>query len=516
MAIINLTALFSRLVSNLPYTSLALLFCVAYVAVYRIYFSPLAHVPGPKLAAVSSLYEFYHDCIRLGQFVFRLDELHKQYGPIVRIGPSEVHIKDAQFFDKFYNVTTKLDKYDWFYRFANTPYASFGTIKAEDHRLRRSALAKHFSPASIIRLDPVITQAVSILCRRLEEHRRGKRVVDLGNAFRCFSGDVVTEYVVPDPLTLLEHENFAADYNSVFIRRFAIFGTFNRHLGWLLPVMLSMPRWLLLLTNPPAVLQVFSRIKLIEEQARIVTQSGGPPKQKKNYPLVLSSIYHSDLPAHEKTLIRLAQDGLVLVMAGTETTAITLSVATYHLLTKPHLLKRLQIELQSSFPAAADDTIISYRDLEKLPFLTACLNESLRLGSPVSGRLPRIDPNSPITYGDHTLPAGTAISMTLRDIHYDPSIYPDPRSFNPDRWLEDTDRARKLHEHFLVPFGKGARSCIGNNLALAGMYAILGNMFRKFEAIELFETTADDFEMAYDFFSPFAKSDSKGLRVLIK
>lgn len=245
-------------------------------------------------------------------------------------------------------------------------------------------------------------------------------------------------------------------------------------------------------------------------------QSGGPPEQKKNYPLLLSSIYHSDLPTNEKTLIRLSQEGLVLVMAGTETTALTLSLATYHLLDKPHLLKRLQTELQSSFPAAADDTIISYRDLEKLPFLTACLNESLRLSSPVSGRLPRIDPNSPITYGDYTLPAGTVISMSLRDIHYDPSIYPDPRSFNPDRWLEDSDRTRKLKEHFLVPFGKGSRSCIGNNLALAEMYAILGNMFRKFEAIELFETVKEDLEMAYDLFSPFPKSDAKGLRVLIK
>lgn len=248
----------------------------------------------------------------------------------------------------------------------------------------------------------------------------------------------------------------------------------------------------------------------------MVTQSSGPPTEKKKYPVVLNSIYHSDLPANEKTSIRLSQDGLILVLAGIETTALTLSTATYHILTQPHLLKRLQTELHSRFPTAADDSIISYRDLEKLPFLTACINESLRLASPVSGRLPRIDPNSPITYGDHTLPAGTVISMSLRDIHYDPSVYPDPRSFNPDRWLEDSDQARKLKERFLVPFGKGARSCVGNNLAMAEMCAVLGNMFRKFEAIELFKTVREDIEMAYDFFSPYVRFDSKGLKVLIK
>lgn len=83
MAIINLLALFTRLALNLPYISLALLSYVAYVALYRLYFSPLAHVPGPKLAAITTLYEFYHDCIRLGQFVFQLDELHEQYGTTV-------------------------------------------------------------------------------------------------------------------------------------------------------------------------------------------------------------------------------------------------------------------------------------------------------------------------------------------------------------------------------------------------------------------------------------------------
>lgn len=91
MAIINLTALFSRILSNLPYISLALLFWVACVAVYRVYFSPLSHVPGPKLAAVTTRYEFYHDCIHLGQFIFRLDELHKQYGMKVPTSCSQRH-----------------------------------------------------------------------------------------------------------------------------------------------------------------------------------------------------------------------------------------------------------------------------------------------------------------------------------------------------------------------------------------------------------------------------------------
>jgi hypothetical protein len=49
-------------------------------AVRRLYLHPLAHIPGPKLAALTWWYEFYYDIIQPGQYVFHIQELHKQYG----------------------------------------------------------------------------------------------------------------------------------------------------------------------------------------------------------------------------------------------------------------------------------------------------------------------------------------------------------------------------------------------------------------------------------------------------
>ena len=60
------------------------------VIVYRLFFHPLSRIPGPKIAAVSRLYDFYYDCILGGKFVFKIEELHKQYGePKARISVSE-------------------------------------------------------------------------------------------------------------------------------------------------------------------------------------------------------------------------------------------------------------------------------------------------------------------------------------------------------------------------------------------------------------------------------------------
>ena len=69
--------------SHLDLISVAIVgFCVYLVGlgIYRLYFSPIAKYPGPKLAALTLWYEFYYDVVRGGQYVFKIDKLHEQYG----------------------------------------------------------------------------------------------------------------------------------------------------------------------------------------------------------------------------------------------------------------------------------------------------------------------------------------------------------------------------------------------------------------------------------------------------
>ena len=73
---------FSLLASLLPHLIPLFLLYLLSLATYRLFFSPIAHIPGPKLGALSSLYEFYYDCVLFGQFSFQIEKLHKQYGMI--------------------------------------------------------------------------------------------------------------------------------------------------------------------------------------------------------------------------------------------------------------------------------------------------------------------------------------------------------------------------------------------------------------------------------------------------
>ena len=76
---------------------------VAYVVtktIYRLFFHPLASLPGPKLAAVTTLYNAYYDICTPG-LVKRLPELHKKYGPIIRLQPNEVHVADLEAYNQY-------------------------------------------------------------------------------------------------------------------------------------------------------------------------------------------------------------------------------------------------------------------------------------------------------------------------------------------------------------------------------------------------------------------------------
>lgn len=138
---------------------------VALVAVYRLYFSPLAHIPGPRLPALTRWYEAYYEIVLSGQYSFHIDKLHDLYGissalsdwsqrdkgplklsnhamksgPIVRIAPDEVHVRDAAFYDEVYAKDLRIEKPGWDVKFGS-PSSVFTTADASIHRRRRAVL----------------------------------------------------------------------------------------------------------------------------------------------------------------------------------------------------------------------------------------------------------------------------------------------------------------------------------------------------------------------------------------
>lgn len=219
----------------------------------------------------------------------------------------------------------------------------------------------------------------------------------------------------------------------------------------------------------------------------------------------------SPLPAHEKRLDRITQDAVMIVGAGTEANGAALSIVTFYLLADPAKSQRLQLEL-ASIAKSGFSKLLSYQQLVKCRYLGACISEGLRL-SKESNRMPRINRTAPTIYQQWTIPPGTPISMSLRDVHLDQLVFQNPHHFQPERWLGEN--SKKDLRRFLVPFGKGTRSCLGMHLALAELYLTIGNLFHRFD-MELYDTDEKEIRLTHDFFSLDASKEAEGLRILVR
>lgn len=161
-------------------------FYILSLATHRLFFHRLSHIPGPKLAALTYLYQAYYDLFpHTGQWIFKQGRLHTAYGPIVRVGPDEVHIDDPEFYTEFSGneTTKKRDKSKLWYWFVGAgdliDSSSFATLGAAHHGLRRKALEGFFRENMVSGLEGRIRVHVDKMRERLSRDSRGGRAIDL-------------------------------------------------------------------------------------------------------------------------------------------------------------------------------------------------------------------------------------------------------------------------------------------------------------------------------------------------
>ncbi|EEB99583.1 hypothetical protein MPER_00713, partial [Moniliophthora perniciosa FA553] len=159
------------------------------------------------------------------------------------------------------------------------------------------------------------------------------------------------------------------------------------------------------------------------------------------------------VPLTRKDLI---DEALTLVGAGTDTVGTTSTVGIFYVLQAPAITKKLKDELRSAWPDV--ESPVGLVVLEKLPYLTAVIKESLRFGNGVVSPLPRVVGASNAIIDGLAIPAGTIVEMSCVFLHENPDIFENPLNFSPERWLQGDTREL---EYNLVPFSKGPRICLG-------------------------------------------------------
>ncbi|KAF1814179.1 cytochrome P450, variant [Eremomyces bilateralis CBS 781.70] len=480
--------------------------------VYRLHLHPLAKFPGPKLAALSKWYEFHYEVVQRGQFSRHISELHEKYGPVVRITPHELHVKDSSLWDTLYAKHPKTDKYAWMNgRFGNHG-SIFTTSDQALHRLRRSALNPMFSKRAIGQFEPFVRGKVDFFCDRIAKYKGTGEVLAVNKLWNAYAGDVITEYSFGFNYDHLASEDFKETFHDAFMA-VSEFGHIALQFPWVTPLLNMLPDDMVQKMNPPLEKLLQLQRDLQKTIFRIGQERDQMDKQPKQ-PTIFHEILQSDLPSQEKMLKRLGDEAQTIIGAGLTTTAWALTNIMYYVLADTQIHATLRKELHDAVPDLSSPDALSFQKLEQLPFLRACIREGIRLSHGVTARNPRVL-SVPLTYDEWTIPPQTPVSMTITDVHFDPEIYPNPTEFVPDRWMSNpkAQDGNSLDRYF-VAFGKGPRLCLGINLAYLELFTAIGSIFRRFR-FELYETDLSDVIIVHDFFLPSPKLDSKGVRVKV-
>lgn len=163
-----------------------------------------------------------------------------------------------------------------------------------------------------------------------------------------------------------------------------------------------------------------------------------------------------------------------LVMAGSETTATSFCGLTYYLCRTPEVYQKLKDEVRGRFKTADEITIHT----ATFPYLTAIINEVLRIYPPVPIALPRVTPKGGAMVAGVFVPEGAIVGVQSWCITHSPKYFKDPHTFRPERWLNPdcTDNLSASQ-----PFLLGSRNCIGQTMAMMELRILVAKMVFLFD-----------------------------------
>ncbi|KAJ9619981.1 hypothetical protein H2203_008258 [Taxawa tesnikishii (nom. ined.)] len=180
----------------------------------------------------------------------------------------------------------------------------------------------------------------------------------------------------------------------------------------------------------------------------------------------------------------LVEEAMGAMFAGSGTTSTTLTYL-FYAISRPEN-QSIQERLREEVLSISGDL----QSIKQLPYLNAVIKETFRLYPTIISTLPRVL-DEPLTIESHVLPPGTIVGMQNYVHQRDPTVFPDPERFVPERWLQSTDAM----DEALTPFSLGRRNCIGQNLAWLELWLAVYEVVSKVRLTLGKEMRAEDMDM---------------------
>lgn len=469
-----------------------LLYAISFL--YRALTSPLRTVPGPLAARLTKLW--YFNRVRYGHFEAENLALHKKYGPVVRVAPDHYSIDDPSAIKTIYGFNSQFPKSDWYYGWQHPDpdrYTVFPDRNMKRHAETRRRFQAMFSMSSLVNYESFVDRCTSIFEERLREFASKGATIDMSHWFQCYAFDVIACITYGNRFGFLdEGKDIDGAIGQLWrvMRYSTLIGIYSQFHALLFP-WTSMVPW----TGASGRLYVMDFVqkqisKRKHERKRRDAEKGHATAKPSDgdYP---EDFLEKMLNAHEEnpekvTPYHVFMMGQSNIIAGSDTTAISLSSILYYLLKYPEALKKLRGEIEDSeIQIGNKDLPVTFKQSQAMPYLQAVMKEALRMHPATGLPLWRVVPKGGAKISGRFFPSGTVIGVNSWTAHYNENVFgPDADVFRPERWLEakeqDPEKLKRM-EAYYMPFGLGSRTCLGRHISELEMSKLIPRLVRDFE-----------------------------------
>jgi cytochrome P450 len=362
-----------------------------------------------------------------GQRIFYIDALHKRYGPIVRLSPTEVGVADLDAFKEIHKIGTKYMKSEWYLRLANFPKAGvFTMLDPREHGPRRKLLSRSFSRSYLVEnWEPIVRQKALLAVSKIKTDAV-QSTADVYNWWMLLASDVSAHLAFGESFRMLETGHVSSDMILLLMLSLTYLSQANQFIRVLKKltmgagIMVEMP-FLRLLRFVPinAIQEMFNANDFILKGAgRAVEMARSRTGESNIFAKIIEDCEKEGEGHIDDMDVRI--EAMNIIIAGTDTSGVTLTYLTWAVLQRPELQAALEAETAGLKEGFTEN------DLINLPLLNATIEETLRLYGAAPSSLPRVVPQGGTEFAGHYIPQGVTVDTQAYTFHRDPQIWSDP------------------------------------------------------------------------------------------
>jgi len=449
----------------------SLLLLLYQYVLYPTFLSPLSKIPNAHFSTpISALW--ISKKRRGGPDTRTIYHLHKKYGPALRLGPNEISINTPGALRTVYKGGFKKSR--WY----QDAFVNYGTLNMvsmlehQPHSIQKRMVSHVYSKSYLQNSSDLQFAASCLIVDRflpiLNSIAENDVAMDVFKFLQAVGMDLTSAYLfglgnaTNFMANIKDRDHWLGDY-KIFKNQLPD----ERTGGEVEKLCMSLCE---------------AADASMRSEKKNETSSASQPVVFGRLSQGLEHLSRSEAESKEQRKNAVASEMLDHLIAGHETSGITISYLMYELSQRTELQDRLRKELLNLEPPIVfpkmdtseiygSNDLPSSRSIDALPLLDSILQETLRLYAAAPAQQPRITPNNPqgtTIEGYSNIPGGVTVSANAYTLHRNPTAFPDPLIWMPERWMDASpDRLQEMKRWFWA-FGSGGRMCLGSNFAIQG------------------------------------------------